>query len=132
MSPDQAIQELLEVSPQIDATVIASRGGSPVASSFDDGDDRDRTLADFGVRILEQAESARIELGREPVVQCEIATGTGHVFVVADPNHSIVALTGSEPTVGLVFYDMKTALRSVRDMTPQDGDRVADTEEAGA
>ena len=115
MTADQALEELLEVSPQIEATVIAERDGSPIAASMGDAGAGSDTLAAHGLRVLERAEAARIELGREPVVQCEIATGDGHVFVVTDSDRYIVAVTGADPTVGLVFYDLKTALRTVRD-----------------
>lgn len=115
MTAHQALAELLEVSPQVEATVIAGRDGLPIASSFDGDTTRERGLASHGHRILEQADVARRDLEREPVVQCEIATGEAHVFVVADAERYIVAITGSDPTVGLVFYDLKTALRTVRE-----------------
>jgi len=112
---DQALQELLEVSPQVEAAVIAERGGTPIASSVPGTGSGAGRLGQVASRILTQAEKSRGELGREPVTQCEIATGDGNVFVVADADHLVAAVTGNEPTVGLVFYDLKTALRSVRE-----------------
>ncbi len=35
------------------------------------------------------------------------------MFVVRDEQRTIAATTGPEPTVGLVFYDLKSCLRSV-------------------
>jgi hypothetical protein len=35
------------------------------------------------------------------------------VFVVLDSGRLAVATTGPDPTVGLVFYDLKTLLRQV-------------------
>ena len=35
------------------------------------------------------------------------------MFVVADAKTRIAATTPPEPTVGLVFYDLKSALRSI-------------------
>ena len=35
------------------------------------------------------------------------------MFVVRDGKRRIVATTGPEPTVGLVFYDLKSALRQL-------------------
>jgi predicted regulator of Ras-like GTPase activity (Roadblock/LC7/MglB family) len=112
---DQALQELLEVSPQVEAAVIAERSGTPISSSVPGAGSSAGRLGQLASRILAQAEKSRAELGREPVTQCEIATGDGNVFVVADADHLVAAVTGSEPTVGLVFYDLKTALRSVRE-----------------
>ena len=43
----------------------------------------------------------------------EAATLDGSVFVVCDGERMIAATTTPEPTVGLVFYDLKTCLRSV-------------------
>jgi hypothetical protein len=35
------------------------------------------------------------------------------VFVVVDGERMAVATTGADPTVGLVFYDLKTLLRQL-------------------
>jgi hypothetical protein len=35
------------------------------------------------------------------------------VFVVVDGPRMAVATTGTDPTVGLVFYDLKTLLRQI-------------------
>jgi hypothetical protein len=37
------------------------------------------------------------------------------VFVVRDGSRRIAATTGPSPTVGLVFYDLKSCLRGVAD-----------------
>lgn len=111
-----ALDELLEVSPQVDAAVILERdGGRLIASAPASGS---RMADRFGatcIRMLEAAEQARAELGREPVSQVEVATPDGHVFVVADARWVVAAVTDADPTVGLVFYDLKTALRAVRE-----------------
>jgi len=38
-------------------------------------------------------------------------TPRGSLFVVRDGGRVVAALTGAKPTVGLVFYDLKTCLR---------------------
>ena len=121
MNAEPALTELLEVSPQIRAAVIAERPGALLASSYPSGDDRGRHLAELADRMLDEADEARAQLGREPVVQLEIATPDGSVFVVSDGHHTVLAATDDEPTVGLVFYDLKTVLRSLR--TPEGADR---------
>ncbi|MCW2955373.1 MAG: hypothetical protein JWO69_242 [Thermoleophilia bacterium] len=137
-----ALDELLEVSPQVDAAVILRRsGGSLLASA---PPTRDRLSDEFGatcLRILEAAEQSRTELGREPIAQVEVATPEGHVFIVADADHLVAAVTDADPTVGLVFYDLKTALRAVREavargnnghiVTPIAGDDDADDDSSG-
>ncbi|MCW2926978.1 MAG: hypothetical protein JWM86_946 [Thermoleophilia bacterium] len=111
-----ALDELLEVSPQVDAAVILERsGGRLVASAPLTIERRAAKLAATCVQLLDAAERARTELGREPVSQVEVATPDGHVFVVADAAWIVAAVTTADPTVGLVFYDLKTALRAVRE-----------------
>ena len=111
-----ALDELLEVSPQVDAAVILERAGGRLLASAPASSSR---MADrFGTtctKLLDAAEQARTELGREPVAQVEVATPDGHVFVVADARWVVAAVTDADPTVGLVFYDLKTALRAVRE-----------------
>ena len=41
----------------------------------------------------------------------QIAFLEGSVFVVRDDERIVAAVTGREPTSGLVFYDLKTCLR---------------------
>lgn len=119
-----ALEELLEVSPQVDAAVIVERDGGRLLASAPATSDRmaDR-LGATCMRIVEAAEQARRELGREPVVQVEVATPEGHVFVVADATWLVAAVTDADPTVGLVFYDLKTSLRAVREAGPDGGPR---------
>jgi predicted regulator of Ras-like GTPase activity (Roadblock/LC7/MglB family) len=121
-----ALSELLEVSPQVDAAVILERDGGRLLASAPASSDR---MADrFGatcVKLLAAAEQSRTELGREPVSQVEVATPNGHVFVVADATWIVAAVTDADPTVGLVFYDLKTALRSVREARAAAGDAAA-------
>lgn len=111
-----ALAELLEVSPQVDAAVILQRDGATLVASAPQTVSRSaERLGATCVRIVEAAELARRELGREPVVQVEVATPDGHVFVVSDSTWIVAAVTDADPTVGLVFYDLKTALRTVRE-----------------
>jgi hypothetical protein len=52
--------------------------------------------------------------GESAVTQLEAATREGSVFVVRDGGGRVVAATtGPSPTVGLVFYDLKTCLRAL-------------------
>ncbi len=65
-------------------------------------------LVAAAAKLVEEA-----ELLRPGVAQLEAATVNGSVFVVRDGGRLIAATTTPEPTVGLVFYDLKTCLRSV-------------------
>lgn len=129
----RALEELLEVSPQVDAAVILERDGGRLLASAPASNDRgsDR-LAATCVKIVDAAEQSRRELGREPVSQVEVATPDGHVFVVTDPTWIVAAVTDADPTVGLVFYDLKTALRTVREAHPGASDAAAGSRNGAA
>jgi predicted regulator of Ras-like GTPase activity (Roadblock/LC7/MglB family) len=108
--PAEALADLTEVSSQLESVVLARQDGSVVASTLAD-DDRARTMAENAVGLLEGARDA-VD-GSRDVTQIHVATREGCVFVVRDERHLLAGVTGSDPTVGLVFYDLKTALRAV-------------------
>jgi predicted regulator of Ras-like GTPase activity (Roadblock/LC7/MglB family) len=108
MDAAQALADLTEISAQIDGAVLADSSGSLVASTFAH-EERGKELARAAADLLAGASESRAE-GQE-LVQIQAATPRGSVFVVRDENRVVAALTGSRPTVGLVFYDLKTCLR---------------------
>ena len=108
MDAAQALADLTEISAQIDGAVLADSSGSLVASTFAQ-EERGKELARAAADLLAAASEARAD-GQE-LVQIQAATPRGSVFVVRDENHVVAAVTGSRPTVGLVFYDLKTCLR---------------------
>jgi predicted regulator of Ras-like GTPase activity (Roadblock/LC7/MglB family) len=110
-----ALDELLDVSPQVSAAVIIERATGRLLASAPAATSATEQLATLTTRMLDAAERARTDLSREPVSQFEVATPDGHVFVVADATSVVTAVTSTDPTVGLVFYDLKTALRVIRD-----------------
>ena len=77
------------------------------------------------MRLWDAADRARRDLGRPQLSQLEVATGEGSVFAVRDDEHLIVASTPPEPTVGLIFYDLKTCLRNLREQ-PDDAVGASD------
>jgi predicted regulator of Ras-like GTPase activity (Roadblock/LC7/MglB family) len=110
MDAAQALADLTEISSQIEGAVIADPGGVVLASTFSD-DGRAGRVAGLARDLLGSAEEVRGDLGREELVQLEAATPEGSVFVVRDGERVVVAVTRPQPTVGLVFYDLKTCLR---------------------
>jgi predicted regulator of Ras-like GTPase activity (Roadblock/LC7/MglB family) len=103
----QAIADLTEISPQVRHVAVIAADGTVTGSNLSDASRADR-LAAAARRLVDTAEELR-----PGVAQLEAATPTGSVFVVRDDGRLIAATTTPEPTVGLVFYDLKTCLRSI-------------------
>ena len=113
MDAQQALADLTEISSQIEAAVVFDDNGKVLGSTLTDGEGFAKSAAD----LLAAAEELRT--GDSPLRQLEIATGEGSVFVVRDGKTTIAATTAPAPTVGLVFYDLKSALRSVEPPPPR-------------
>lgn len=108
MDAAQALADLTEISSQIESAVIATRKGAVLASTFGDGG-KGKEVAALALELLAAADEARGE--GQPLVQLEAATGQGSVFIVQDQRNVAAAVTTPRPTVGLVFYDLRTCLR---------------------
>jgi predicted regulator of Ras-like GTPase activity (Roadblock/LC7/MglB family) len=112
MDAQQALADLTEISSQIQAAVVFDEQGKVAAATLDES--RAGALAEGAGRLLEQAEQVKVGAGAgASLIQLEAATDEGSVFVVADGPKRIAATTARDPTVGLVFYDLKSALRSI-------------------
>jgi predicted regulator of Ras-like GTPase activity (Roadblock/LC7/MglB family) len=108
MDAAQALADLTEISSQIEAAVLFDESGAVLGSTLAN------TAAAEGVaraagELLERAGAFRSE---GSITQLEASTAGGSVFVVRDEARRIAATTGPTPTVGLVFYDLKSALRN--------------------
>jgi predicted regulator of Ras-like GTPase activity (Roadblock/LC7/MglB family) len=111
MDAAAAIDELKGLSTQIEAILVASRDGVVAAATVDGS--RAERLSSLARGLVAGADSVRGDLGREALAQLQAATPDGSVFVVLDGERMAVATTGADPTVGLVFYDLKTLLRQI-------------------
>jgi predicted regulator of Ras-like GTPase activity (Roadblock/LC7/MglB family) len=113
----QALADLTEISSQIEAAVLFGADGSVEGSTLAD-EGVAQGLAAAAAKLLEQADALRSE--DSEVTQLEAATDEGCVFVVRDGARRIAATTVPNPTVGLVFYDLKSCLR---DSAPAEGEK---------
>jgi predicted regulator of Ras-like GTPase activity (Roadblock/LC7/MglB family) len=118
MDAAQALADLTEISAQIEAAVLAEPDGSLVASTFAEPS-RGEELA----RAASELVTAAVEVGEAgpELVQLQAATPRGSLFVVRDERHLAAAITAQKPTVGLIFYDLKTCLRMLE---PEAGEPV--------
>src|SRR5919204_6263657 len=112
MDAQQALADLTEISSQIRTAVVFDDKGKVAAAIGAEGE----ALAQRAGELLAAAEE--IKTGDSPLTQLEVATGEGSVFVVREGKVTIAATTGPNPTIGLVFYDLKSALRSVKPARP--------------
>ena len=113
MEAARALADLTEISSQIESAVLVDPTGTVVASTLGDSA-RAESMARAARELLAAAERAMgAAESRERLVQLQASTPEGCVFVVQDEERVVAAVTVPEPTVGLVFYDLKTCLRHV-------------------
>src|SRR5438874_6364458 len=112
MDAAQALADLTEISSQIEAAVLFDESGAVLASTLAD-DSSAAALAGAAARLLDRAAA------HGEVTQLDATVQDGSVFVVRDGDRRIAAVTGTAPTVGLVFYDLKSCLRGAAEETPK-------------
>ena len=109
----QALGELTTISPQVRNVAVAAADDSLIVANVPP--EEAHRLVAGARRLLAEADAVGGNRGLAAVTQLEVALGGGSVFVVRDGERLIVATTTPEPTVGLVFYDLKTCLRTAAD-----------------
>ncbi len=120
MDAAQALRELTEISSQIEAACLFDSDGAEIASTLRD-EDAARRFVEAARALLAEALSLPREADAGPLAQLEAATLEGSVFVVIDGDRAVAAATKPEPTVGLVFYDLKSCLRALATEGSGDG-----------
>jgi hypothetical protein len=110
MDTKQALDELMEISSQIQAAVIFD--GERVAGSTFADEGRAGEIARAAAKLVEAGLMRGDREGKE-LVQIQATTRDGCVFVVRELGRSIAATTLRDPVPGLVFYDLKTCLRNI-------------------
>ena len=106
---EKALAELTDISSQVRAAVLFDSGGKVLASTLPA--ERAEGFAVAARLLWEQAEVVRGEDAAK-LTQLEAATKNGSVFVVREAEQTLAAVTSPEPTAGLVFYDLRSALRA--------------------
>ncbi len=119
MDAAQALSELTEISSQIEAACLLGASGAELGSTLSD-EAAARRFAAAARALLDEAGRVPHAATETPLVQLEAATLEGSVFLVLDGDLAVAAVTRPEPTVGLVFYDLKCCLRAAA--TPGAGD----------
>jgi predicted regulator of Ras-like GTPase activity (Roadblock/LC7/MglB family) len=109
----QALADLTEISTQIETAVVFDREGTVIAATVDD--EKAGRLAATALELLRSAEEHGAQRGEaaQELAQLDVSLQSGSVFIVREEDRLIAATTAPEPTVGLVFYDLKSCLRAL-------------------
>jgi len=113
MDAAQALEELAELSSQVDRAVVIRADGSVLAATPDDaaGAAGAERLARAALDLVATA----FDLHGTPqeVSRVDVELGEGALFVVREGGRTIAATTGPRPTTGLVVYDLRTCLQRI-------------------
>ena len=114
MDAARALADLTEISTQIRAAVVLEADGSLLGSTLAD-EKRGGQMAAAARRLLDEAASVASAGEASPPAQLQVSMPEGSVFVVREGGRTIVATAAADPTIGLVFYDLKSCLRRLAD-----------------
>ncbi len=120
MDAAQALADLTEISSQVVHVAIVDGTGAVLATTIGDAGRAERFVQGM-TTLLEEADGLRQSRGLPSLTQLEAATLEGSVFIVRRDGRVIAATTRPDPTVGLVFYDLKHCLRSIAEGTAENG-----------
>jgi predicted regulator of Ras-like GTPase activity (Roadblock/LC7/MglB family) len=109
MDAAQALSDLKAIATQVEHAVVFEPQGSVVASTLAD-DARADAIARAASQMLDAAAAAA---PGGTVIQLEAALEDASVVVVRDDRRAIAAVTRPNPTIGLVFYDLRECLRDL-------------------
>jgi predicted regulator of Ras-like GTPase activity (Roadblock/LC7/MglB family) len=110
----QALADLTEISSQVAQVAIVDRDGSLLAATARDTAPAERFVGAIS-RLFEEADRLARARGLSELTQLEASTLEGSVFAVRRDGRLIAATTRPDPTVGLVFYDLKHCLGSIEE-----------------
>jgi predicted regulator of Ras-like GTPase activity (Roadblock/LC7/MglB family) len=130
MDAAQALADLTEISSQVVHVAIVDAEGVVLATTIGDAGRADRFVQGMAT-LLEEADGLRQSRGLPSLTQLEAATLEGSVFIVRRDGRVIAATTRPDPTVGLVFYDLKHCLRSIAEGTAENGTARRTRKKAG-
>jgi predicted regulator of Ras-like GTPase activity (Roadblock/LC7/MglB family) len=120
MDAAQALADLTEISSQVVHVAIVDAEGVVLATTIGDAGRAERFIQGMAT-LLEEADGLRQSRGLPSLTQLEAATLEGSVFIVRRDGRVIAATTRPDPTVGLVFYDLKHCLRSIAEGAAENG-----------
>jgi predicted regulator of Ras-like GTPase activity (Roadblock/LC7/MglB family) len=124
MDAAQALADLTEISSQVHQVAILDEDGSLLAATARDPARAGRFVAALAP-LLEEADRLARSRGLSDLAQLEVSTLEGSIFAVRRDGRLIAATTRSDPTVGLIFYDLKHCLGAIDEAAATEPDAHA-------
>ncbi|HYI44781.1 MAG TPA: roadblock/LC7 domain-containing protein [Actinomycetota bacterium] len=123
-----ALDELLAVSPDVDAAAIVSADGLPIASVLPAGVAEDR-LAAMSAALLTLGDKAAEGLGKGDLAQVFVEGSNGYVVLMSAGAHAVlVAVTSKKAKVGLVLFEMRKVAAEIGSVMDLPSAELADYE----
>ena len=109
----EALEQLLEKAPDIDAAAVVSIDGYVIASALPEGYEEDR-LGAMSAALFSLGERTAYELGRGELAQVFVEGTKGYVFLLAAGEDAVLnAIVKPGSKLGLVLYDIRNAASSI-------------------
>src|SRR3954471_6372141 len=106
LTPALALDNLGELSIDIEEIVVLDRDGRVAAATGDD-DERSERMRELFVALLDRAAEAIPDSG---VDQLEVTTQEGSVFAVGGGDGPAGVVAGRKPLSSLMFYDLRNVV----------------------
>jgi uncharacterized protein len=108
-----ALDDFLNVSPEVEAAAVVSSDGLPMASALPPYVEEDR-LAAMSAALLTLGDRAAEGLGKGHLAQVFVEGEKGYVVLMSAGDSAVlVAVTSSEAKAGLVLFEMRKAAASI-------------------
>ena len=112
----QALDELLGVSPEVEAAAVVSADGLPMASALPPHVEEER-LAAMSAALLTLGDRAADGLGKGTLQQVFIEGSDGHVILMAAGRDAVlVSVVSHGAKIGLVLYEMRRSAEAVAEV----------------
>ncbi len=106
MNVDEAIHDLLSFSSDVKAVAVIGEAGDVVAAA----PSADAAALQSAAAGLWAAAEACVRSSAGPLEHVVVHVGHGAVAMLRDGSRGIVAVTGPQPAVGLLLFDLRTCL----------------------
>jgi predicted regulator of Ras-like GTPase activity (Roadblock/LC7/MglB family) len=107
MTADEAIRDLLDISTDVKGVAVLATDGELLSSG---PGTVANDLGAAGTRLWDAAAAQAAASGAAGLDHAVVEDAAGAVAVVEAREHRIVAVTGPQPAVGLLLFDLRTCL----------------------